>query len=155
MNRRLVLNVVVGKRAFVIQLLSSENEPLLLRFDRLLGLNLGLQVLYRVRRLGLYRDVLSSESSDEDLHETEREWKARKTFTQHVLKKLDSHREKRASASFPLTIRNEQFGITLTQEISNKKGKHLNIAVSKYSRGSCFRLKCESDAIPNKDVNDS
>ena len=65
---RLLLDVVVAEGAAVLQLLSSEDEPLLVRGDSLLVLDLGLDVLDGVGSLNLQGDCLASESLDKDLH---------------------------------------------------------------------------------------
>ena len=67
MERRLLLDVVVAQGAAVLELLAREDEPLLVRRDPLLVLDLGLDVLDRVRRLYLERDRLAGERLDEDL----------------------------------------------------------------------------------------
>ena len=59
MEGRLLLDVVVGKGAAVLELLASEDEALLIRRDALLVLDLGLDVLDGVRRLDLKGDLLS------------------------------------------------------------------------------------------------
>jgi hypothetical protein len=51
-KRGLLLNIIVGQGAPVLQLLTSENQTLLVRRNALLVLNLCLDVLNRVR--GLY-----------------------------------------------------------------------------------------------------
>ena len=68
MDRGLLLDVVVGKSAVVFQLFASEDETLLIRRNGFLVLDLALQVLDRVRRLHVERDVLSGQGSHEDLH---------------------------------------------------------------------------------------
>ena len=57
---RLLLDVVVGQGTVVLQLLAGEDEPLLIRRDRLLVLDLTLKVLDGVGRLDLQGDVLAS-----------------------------------------------------------------------------------------------
>ena len=52
-QRRLLLDVVVGQRAAVLELLAGEDEALLVRGDALLVLDLRLDVLDRVGRLDL------------------------------------------------------------------------------------------------------
>ncbi|CAA6656554.1 unnamed protein product [Spirodela intermedia] len=64
----LLLNVVVGEGAAVLQLLAGEDQPLLVRGDALLVLDLGLNVVDRVRRLHLEGDRLPGEGLHEDLH---------------------------------------------------------------------------------------
>ena len=45
MEGRLLLDVVVGERALILQLLASEDETLLVRGNALLVLDLGLDIL--------------------------------------------------------------------------------------------------------------
>jgi hypothetical protein len=61
-ERRLLLDVVVGERAAVLELLAREDEALLVRRDALLVLDLRLDVLDRVGRLDLERDSLALRS---------------------------------------------------------------------------------------------
>ena len=56
----LLLDVVVGQGTVVLQLLAGEDEPLLIRRNRLLVLDLTLKVLDGVGRLDLQSDVLAS-----------------------------------------------------------------------------------------------
>ena len=70
MKRGLLLNVVVAQSAPVLQLLASEDKSLLVRWNALLILDLGLHVVNGVRRLNLQRDRLPREGLDEDLHAT-------------------------------------------------------------------------------------
>ena len=65
-----LLNVVVRKSSAVLELLSSEDQSLLIGGDSLLVLNLGLNILNGVRRLDVEGDSLSSECLHEDLHTT-------------------------------------------------------------------------------------
>jgi hypothetical protein len=67
MESGLLLDVVVGEGAAVLELLASEDEALLVGRDALLVLDLGLDVLDRVRRLDLEGDGLTSEGLDENL----------------------------------------------------------------------------------------
>jgi len=64
----LLLDVVVGEGPSVLKLLASEDQPLLVRGDALLVLDLGLDVLDGVGGLDLKGDGLASEGLDEDLH---------------------------------------------------------------------------------------
>jgi len=57
----LLLDVVVSKRAPVLELLASEDEPLLVRGDTLFVLDLGLDIINGVRRLHLKGDGLAGE----------------------------------------------------------------------------------------------
>ena len=59
MKGRLLLNVVVAQGAAILELLASEDETLLVWGDTLLVLDLGLDVLDRVRRLDVERDRLA------------------------------------------------------------------------------------------------
>jgi hypothetical protein len=67
-QRALLLNVVIRQRPPVLQLLSGENQPLLVRRDPFLVLDLGLDVVDRVRGLDFEGDRLSGQGLDEDLH---------------------------------------------------------------------------------------
>jgi len=64
----LLLDVVVRKSAAILQLLASEDEPLLVRGNALLVLDLGLDIVDGVRRLYLEGDGLAGEGLNEDLH---------------------------------------------------------------------------------------
>ena len=68
MERRLLLDVVVAQRAAIFELLARKDEPLLVRRDALLVLDLGLDVLDRVARLDFQRDRLARQRLDKDLH---------------------------------------------------------------------------------------
>ena len=69
MERGLLLDIVVRQSTTILELLSSENEALLVGQDTFLILNLRLHALNRVRGLGVQRDRLTSECLDEDLHQ--------------------------------------------------------------------------------------
>ena len=69
MESRLLLDVVVGESPSVLQLLASEDQPLLIWGDSLLVLDLGLDVLNAIGGLDLEGDGLPSEGLDEDLHD--------------------------------------------------------------------------------------
>ena len=68
MQSRLLLNVVVLEGSAVLELLTREDEPLLVRRDALLVLNLGLDGLDGIGALDLQGDGLASESLYKDLH---------------------------------------------------------------------------------------
>ena len=55
MERRLLLDVVVGQGAAVLELLASKDQALLVRWDALLVLDLGLDIVDGVRRLYLLK----------------------------------------------------------------------------------------------------
>ena len=67
----LLLDVVIGERATVLELLAREDQALLVRGDALLVLDLGLDVINRVGGLDLEGDGLASQSLHEDLHAIE------------------------------------------------------------------------------------
>ncbi|GJN26369.1 hypothetical protein PR202_gb14295 [Eleusine coracana subsp. coracana] len=64
----LLLDVVVGEGAAILELLAGEDEALLVRRDALLVLNLSLHIVDRVRGLDLQGDGLASEGLHKDLH---------------------------------------------------------------------------------------
>merc|ERR1712165_244329 len=70
-----LLDVVVAQSAAILELLSSEDETLLIWWDSLFVLNLCLDILDGVRWLNLECDGLACEGLDKDLHTT--------TETQH------------------------------------------------------------------------
>ena len=69
MEGRLLLDVVVRKGSAILELLSGEDESLLVRGDTLLVLDLGLDVVDRVRGLDLERDGLAREAGVSAAHE--------------------------------------------------------------------------------------
>jgi len=64
----LLLDVVVAQGAAILQLLTSEDQSLLVRGDALLVLDLGLDIVDGVGRLHLKGDRLPREGLDENLH---------------------------------------------------------------------------------------
>ena len=66
MKGALLLDVVVGERPAVLELLAGEDEPLLIRRDALLVLDLLLDIIDGVGRLDVERDGLSREGLDKD-----------------------------------------------------------------------------------------
>jgi len=68
MKGRLLLDVVVGESAAILELLSSEDETLLIRRDSFLILNLLLDVLNGVTGVDIKSDGLAREGLDENLH---------------------------------------------------------------------------------------
>merc|ERR1712227_610076 len=61
MKSTLFLDVVVGEGSSIFQLLSSEDQSLLIWWDSFLVLDLGLDILNGVRRLNLEGDGLASQ----------------------------------------------------------------------------------------------
>ena len=70
MEGRLLLDVVIRKSSAVLELLTSEDESLLVWWDALLVLDLGLNVFDGVGWLNIEGDGLSSQGLDENLHTT-------------------------------------------------------------------------------------
>ena len=68
MESRLLLDVVVGEGSAVFELLSSEDESLLIGRDSFLVLDLGLDILNSVRGLNIESDGLACKGLNEDLH---------------------------------------------------------------------------------------
>lgn len=68
MEGALLLNVVVGERAAIFQLLACKDQALLVRRNALLVLDLALDIVDGVGRFNLKGNGLASESFDEDLH---------------------------------------------------------------------------------------
>jgi hypothetical protein len=64
----LLLDVVVSQGASVLQLLPGEDQPLLVRRDSLLVLDLSLDIVDGVAALHLEGDGLPSQGLHEDLH---------------------------------------------------------------------------------------
>ena len=60
-----LLDVVVGKCAAILQLLACEDQPLLVRWDAFLVLDLGLDIVDGVARFDLEGDGLTRQSLDE------------------------------------------------------------------------------------------
>jgi len=68
MQSRLFLDVIVRQGSSVLELLASENQSLLIWWNALFVLNLGLDILDGVGWLDLEGDGFSGESFHEDLH---------------------------------------------------------------------------------------
>jgi len=68
MESGLLLDVVVWESPAILKLLASKDQPLLIRRDTFLILDLGLHILNGVWRLNLKGDGLSSQGLDKDLH---------------------------------------------------------------------------------------
>jgi hypothetical protein len=64
----LFLDVVVGQGAAILQLFAREYQPLLVRWDAFLVLDLGLDILDGVTGLDLKSDGLARQGLHEDLH---------------------------------------------------------------------------------------
>ena len=68
MKGGLLLDVVVGQSPAILELLAGKDQPLLVRGDALLVLDLGLDVLNGITRLHLQGDGLACQGLHEDLH---------------------------------------------------------------------------------------
>ena len=66
----LLLDVVISQGPAILELLAGKDEPLLVRGNALLILNLGLDIVDGVRTLHLEGDGLASQGLDKDLHAT-------------------------------------------------------------------------------------
>jgi len=112
MKRGLFLDVVIRKRTSIFELLSSEDQPLLLRWDSFLVLDLCLDVLNGVVRLDVQGDRLSREGFDEDLHGTTAKAKdkmKRGLFLDVVIRKSTSIFELLTSENQTLLLRWDSF----------------------------------------------
>jgi len=67
---RLLLNVVIGESATVLELFAGENQPLLIGWDSFLVLDLSLDVFDAVRWFDLQGDGLAGQGLNENLHST-------------------------------------------------------------------------------------
>ena len=65
---RLLLDIVIRKSATIFQLLAGKDEPLLVRGNAFLILDLGLHILDGVTGLHLQSDGFTSEGLYKDLH---------------------------------------------------------------------------------------
>ena len=70
MQCRFLLNVVVREGSAVFELLSGENQSLLVRWDAFLILDLRLDVINGIGRFNFEGDGLAGKSLDKDLHTT-------------------------------------------------------------------------------------
>ncbi|KAL0097160.1 hypothetical protein J3Q64DRAFT_1711876 [Phycomyces blakesleeanus] len=68
MESRFLLDVIVGEGATIFELLTSENQTLLIRRNTFLVLDLLLNVINAVRALNLEGDGLAGEGLHKDLH---------------------------------------------------------------------------------------
>ena len=66
----LLLDVVVRKGAAILQLLASKDQALLIRWDPLLVLDLGLDIVNGITGLDVEGDGLARQGLHEDLHAT-------------------------------------------------------------------------------------
>jgi len=64
-----LLDVVITQRASVLQLLAGKNETLLIGWDSLLVLNLGLDIIDRIGGFDVQGNGLAGKSLDKNLNE--------------------------------------------------------------------------------------
>ena len=72
MQSRLLLDVVVGQGAAILELLAGEDEALLVGRNSLLVLDFSFHIIDGVGALNLKRDGLARQGLDEDLHGSQR-----------------------------------------------------------------------------------
>merc|ERR1739838_1007593 len=111
MERRLLLDVVVGKSTTILQLLSSKDKPLLIRGNSFLVLNFGFDILNAVRWFNFQRNGLASQGLDENLHsspQTENEMECR-LLLDVVVGKSATILQLLSSKDKPLLIRGNSF----------------------------------------------
>ena len=86
MESRLLLDIVVGQGTTILELLSGENETLLVGWDALLILNLRLDVVDGIGGLDFEGNGFTRQSLDEDLHATAetKDWGITLGMTHHV-----------------------------------------------------------------------
>ncbi|MCO5567327.1 hypothetical protein L7F22_021017 [Adiantum nelumboides] len=77
---RFLLDVIVGKGAAILKLLSGKDEALLVRGDAFLVLDLGLNVVDGVGAFDLQGDGFAREGLHKDLHDSRRGYGAKKTM---------------------------------------------------------------------------
>ncbi|RAH49072.1 uncharacterized protein BO95DRAFT_439788 [Aspergillus brunneoviolaceus CBS 621.78] len=75
-SRSYLLDVVVAQGAAILELLTSEDETLLIRGDTLLILDLGLDVVDGVARLDVEGNGLTREGLDETMEFEKNHWSA-------------------------------------------------------------------------------
>merc|ERR1712048_255367 len=112
MESRLFLDVVIRKRASIFQLLTSEDQSLLLRGNSFLVLDFGLDVLNSVIWLDVQGDRFSREGLDEDLHGTTAKAKDKmkgRLFLDVVVRKRASIFELLSSENQSLLLRWDAF----------------------------------------------
>merc|ERR1711996_87322 len=68
MEGGLLLDVIIGQSSSIFELFSCEDQPLLIRRDAFLVLDLGLHVLDGIRWLNLEGDGFTGQGLHEDLH---------------------------------------------------------------------------------------
>jgi len=110
---RLLLDVIVGEGSAIFELLSSEDESLLIRGNSFLVLDLGLDIIDGVRSLNVESDGLSGESLNEDLHtssESEHEMESR-FLLNVVISKSSSVLELLTGEDKSLLVRGDSFFI--------------------------------------------
>ena len=128
MKGRLLLDVVIGKGAAVLELLASKDQTLLIWRDSLLVLDLGLDVLDAVGRFDLEGDGLASQGLDEDLHASpESEHKMEGALLLDVVVgESSSVLQLLASEDQPLLVRGDPFLVLRTVMLLQSPDKKSN-----------------------------
>merc|ERR1719282_2041361 len=141
MKGAFLLDVVIGECSSILQLLSSEDQPLLIWWDSFLVLDLGLDVLNGVRWFNLQGDGLASEGLDKDLHtSSQSENQMESAFLLDVvIRKSSSVLELLSSKDQPLLVWGNAFLIL-----------NLGLHILNGIRG----LDLKSDGFPSKGLNE-
>merc|ERR1712180_256717 len=122
MECRLFLDVVIGQSPAVLKLLAGEDQPLLVRGDSLLVLDLGLHVLDAIASLNLQGDGLAGQGLHEDLHASSQpqDQMEGRLFLNVVIGQCPAVLKLLASEDQPLLIRGDSFLIlNLSLDILN------------------------------------
>merc|ERR1719492_685723 len=108
MQSGFLLDVIIRQSSSIFQLLSREDETLLLRWDTLFILNLGLDILNGVIRLNIESNRLSGQGFDENLHRTTSQSKhqmQRRLFLNVVIRQSPAILQLLSSEDQPLLLR--------------------------------------------------
>src|SRR5210317_394947 len=117
---RLFLDVIIRECTSILELFTSENESLLIRWNTLLVLDLSLDVIDRVRRLNLQSNRLPGECLYENLHTINRldsflkvlrKCECTNSTTEYVYEKLT----RKSVGSHPKWV--------VTRDVPNQKGQ--------------------------------
>merc|ERR1712223_2134979 len=109
MESRLFLDVIIGQSPTVLQLLASKDQPLLIRGDSFLILNLSLDILNTVAGFNLQGDGFAGKGLHEDLHTSSQpqDQMEGRLFLDIVIGQSPAVLELLASADQPLLVRGD------------------------------------------------
>merc|ERR1711962_1831605 len=109
MESGLLLDIVIRQRPAVLELLASEDQPLLVRGNSLLVLDLGLDVLDAIASLDLQGDGLPCQGLDKDLHTSSQpeNQMERRLFLNVVIGECPAVLELLAGEDQPLLVRGD------------------------------------------------